>query len=162
MSNPTKNQRVVSMNYVLKDDSGEIMDQSTGEPLHYLEGANNIIPGLEKALLELNPGDKKQVTVAPEEAYGVYHDDLSFTMGREQFGDHTPEVGQVLEIGDQETTVQAAVEKVDGDTIYLNANHPLAGKTLHFDIEITATRAAEEEELQHGHPHMGDDHGHHH
>lgn len=155
----TTTQRVVSMHYVLKDDDGNIMDESSKEPLHYLEGANNIIPGLEKELLALNPGDKKQVSVSPEQAYGVYQEDLCFSMKREQFGDHTPEVGQVLEIGDHETTVQAEVSKIEGDVVYLNANHPLAGKTLHFDIEIVAVRDAEKEELEHGHPHID---GHHH
>jgi len=150
--------RVVGFYYTLKDDQGDIIDQSGNDPLHYLEGANNIIPGLEKELVSLQPGDKKNVVVVPEEAYGIYQSDLSFAMNLEQFGTHIPEVGQVLEIGDHETTLQATVSKVEGELVHLDANHPLAGKTLHFDIEIVETRPAEQSEVAHGHPHVGAHH----
>lgn len=156
------NNRVVTIHYTLTDDAGTVLDSSRGaEPLSYLEGAGNIIPGLENELKSLETGAKKNVKVPAKDAYGEKRDDLMVTVARTQFpadidlkigdrfrggaGDHSP-IFQVVDVKDGQVT--------------LDGNHPLAGKDLNFDVEVTETRAATEEELSHGHVHGP--HGHHH
>lgn len=155
--------KVVSMNYTLTDDKGEVLDSSEGEPLEYLQGHGNIIPGLEKALTGLKTGDKKKIMVSPADGYGVYDPELKLTLEKKQFGRQKPETGMTLELhSDDGHVMQATITSIEGDTVHLDANHPLAGKTLHFDVEISGVRDATKDELEHGHPHGPDGHHHHH
>lgn len=150
---------VVSMLYTLRDDAGEELDASEGDPLHYLHGHSNIIPGLEKALAGLSVGDKKHVVVQPEDGYGIYHPELEIILDRKQFGKTEPTVGTGVELhGANGEVLDALIVGVGDSEVQVNANHPLAGKVLHFDVEIAGIRPATEEELEHGHPHGADGH----
>jgi len=147
---------VVSMHYKLTDDDGNVLDSSEGsEPLSYLHGARNIIPGLEKALVGKVEGDSLQVRVEPAEGYGEVMPDLIQTIERADFQDvESVEVGMAFEAKAPDDSVQRiVVKKVDGDEVTIDSNHPLAGVVLHFDIEIVGVREATEEELAHGHAH---------
>ena len=153
--------KVVSIHYTLKNDSGEVLDSSEGrEPLAYLHGQGNIIKGLENALDGRASGENVSVTVTPEEGYGERHEALVQQVPRSAFGevpDLAPgmrfraqgpqgeQVVMVTEVGDEEVTV-------DG-------NHPLAGETLAFEVEISEVRDATDEELEHGHVHAAGSHG---
>ena len=152
--------KVVTMNYTLTDNTGNVLDASKDEPLEYLQGHQNIIPGLERALEGLSAGARKQVTVNPEEGYGTHNDELIFSLPLEQFGGHAPQPGMVVQLQSEEGVMMATILKTEGQQVILDANHPLAGQVLNFDVEIVGVRAASAEELQHGHPHGP--HGHHH
>jgi FKBP-type peptidyl-prolyl cis-trans isomerase SlyD len=151
---------VVSMNYTLKDESGNVLDASNGQPLEYLQGHNNIIPGLEKELSGLNVGDKKQVKVTPEEGYGQYDPGLKFTIGLDQFQGQQPQPGMMVQMESEEGVMMAKIVGIEEQKVVLDANHPLAGQPLFFDVEIAGVRPASSEEIAHGHPHGP--HGHHH
>ncbi len=153
--------QVVSMDYTLRVD-GEIVDTSEGrEPLEFLQGAGNIIPGLEKELYDMEIGDKKQVSVEPENAYGPVYADAFIDVPRNSFPESIPlEVGTELQVmGPENQPLYARIAEVGEETIKLDLNHPLAGKTLLFDVEIMALRDATDEEKDHGHVHGA---GHHH
>lgn len=151
---------VVSMNYTLTDPSGKTLDASGDEPLEYLQGHQNIIPGLERELAGLKVGERKQVVVQPEDGYGVRNEELVFSLPRTQFGGETPEAGMMVQLQSEEGVMMATIVSVNEQEIALDANHPMAGQTLHFDIEIVGIRSASDEEMSHGHPHGP--HGHHH
>ena len=152
--------KVVSMNYTLTDQAGNVLDASNGEPLEYLQGYQNIIPGLESALEGLKPGDRKQVTVQPTEGYGQHNPDLIFSMPLNQFGGQTPQAGMMVQLQSPEGEMMATIAKIENEEVVLDANHPLAGQVLNFDVEIVKVRDASQEELSHGHPHGPG--GHHH
>lgn len=162
--NKVENGLVVGIQYTLKLDDGELVDESVaGEPLLYLHGANNIIPGLEQALTGLAVGDKKSVTVKPDDGYGEYEDEAVETLPRAAFPDDVElEEGLVLAVRDETGEVyEAIVAEFDDNEVTLDFNHPLAGETLNFDVEIVEIREATAEELDHGHPHFeGDGHSH--
>jgi FKBP-type peptidyl-prolyl cis-trans isomerase SlyD len=153
---------VVTMHYTLTDDSGNVLDTSTGgEPLSYLHGHNNIIPGLETALEGAGTGFQQRVTVEAAEAYGERRDEMVITASRDQFDpkmDLKPGV-QVAANGPQGQVV-FTVSDVGDTEVTLDGNHPLAGQRLHFDIEITDVRAATPEEVSHGHVHGPGGHQH--
>ncbi len=153
----TKN-NVVSLEYVLTDDSGEILDRSgADEPLEYLHGRGNIIPGLERELEGKKAGDSFSVTVAPEDAYGVRHEQLVASVPRDRFPAGDPiEVGMQFEAHDEEGVRVVTVTGVEGDTVTLDANHPLAGMTLHFQVTVRGIREASEEEISRGGTHSCD------
>jgi FKBP-type peptidyl-prolyl cis-trans isomerase SlyD len=151
---------VVSMYYTLTDATGTILDASKDEPMEYLQGHQNIIPGLESELEGLKPGDHKKIVVQPEDGYGPHNPDLIFSLPLEQFGGESPQSGMVVQLQSPEGAMMATVLKVENNEVTLDANHPLAGKTLNFEIEIVNIRPASAEELSHGHPHGP--HGHHH
>jgi FKBP-type peptidyl-prolyl cis-trans isomerase SlyD len=153
---------VVAMNYQLKDDAGQLLDSSQqGAPLEYLHGHSNIIPGLERALAGMGVGEKKQVSIQPEEGYGQYNPELRFAVPAAQFQGAVPQVGMQFQLTSQSgESFVAQVVELSPEQVTLDANHPLAGKSLHFDVEITGLRAATAEELAHGHPHGPG--GHHH
>ena len=147
---------VVSMHYTLTDNEGNVLDSSEGaEPLTYLHGAGNIIPGLEKALVGKIEGDTQQVTVEPAEGYGEVMSELMQTVDKAAFqGVESVEVGMSFEAQTSDGSVQhIVVSKVDGDQVTVDANHPLAGVVLNFDVEIVSVREATEEEIAHGHVH---------
>lgn len=152
---------VVSIHYTLKDDDGQVMDSSSGgEPLAYLHGANNLIPGLEKQLNGKTTGQSFTASIPPAEAYGETNPELIQTIDREMFqGVDVIEPGMAFTAQGEHGQQQIMVTAVDGDQITVDANHPMAGKTLHFDVEVMDVRAATEQELAHGHVHA---HGHDH
>ena len=150
------NNSVVSMHYTLTDSAGNVLDSSqNAEPLTYLHGARNIIPGLEKALVGKIEGDALQVKVEPEEGYGEVVPGLINTIDKSAFqGVDTIEVGMAFQAQAHDgATQRIIVTKVEGDEITVDANHPLAGVTLNFDVEIVSVREATEEEVAHGHAH---------
>ena len=153
---------VVTIEYKLLVD-GEILDSTDEEgPLDYLQGHDNIIQGLEKELAGMKVGDAKKVTVSPEDGYGDLDPNAIFDLPRDEFPDDVPlEEGIELEITDHNGEVMLAkIVGVGEEEIRLDTNHPLAGKTLHFEVTIKNLRKASPEEIDHGHAHFGD--GHHH
>lgn len=146
---------VASFHYTLTDDAGEVIDSSAGrDPLAYLHGAGNIVPGLEKALAGKVAGDKLNVDVAPEEGYGVHHAQLVQTVPRDAFqGVESIEVGMQFQAQTPQGPFSVTVTEVSDESVTVDGNHPLAGKTLHFAVEITEVREASVEEVLHGHVH---------
>lgn len=147
---------VVTIHYKLTDDSGNVLDNSEGkDPLTYLHGAKNIIPGLEKALVGKTQGAKMQVKVDPADGYGVVRPELTSVVERSLFqGVDTLEVGMTFEATAPDgSRQQVVVKKVEEDKVTIDANHPLAGVTLNFDVEVVGVREANQEELSHGHVH---------
>lgn len=153
--------QVVLMEYSLHV-GGELIDTSAGrEPLEFLQGAGNIIPGLEDELYGLEIGEAKNVTVAAEDGYGELDPDAFIDVPREQFPAEIPlEVGVELQVQDESGhPMMARIDSVDDDNVRLDFNHPLAGKELVFDVKIVGLRDATDEEMEHGHVHGS---GHHH
>lgn len=156
---------VVTLQYKLTLDDGEIVEESEpDDPLMYLHGYDDIISGLERQLTGLKVGDKKEVIVEADDAYGEYDEEDIDTLPREEFPidfDLTP--GMLLEVEDDDGHVLiATVTDFDEDVIELDYNHPLAGERLHFDVEVLALREATPIELEHGHVHDEHDHHDHH
>jgi len=147
--------RVVSIHYTLKNDAGTVIDSSEGaEPLVYLHGAQNIIPGLEKALEGKVADDALQVSIDPAEGYGDYKKALTQVVPSSMFqGVETIEVGMEFQAQTDQGMEVIRIADVDGDNITIDGNHPLAGERLHFDVAIAEVREASEDELQHGHVH---------
>ncbi|HXH72546.1 MAG TPA: peptidylprolyl isomerase [Mariprofundaceae bacterium] len=154
--------KVVYFHYTLTNDAGEVLDSSEGaEPMAYLHGAANIIPGLEKALEGKSPGDSLKVTVEPAEGYGEIDEDLLQVVPSSLFqGVDALEVGMQFQAQTSEGVQVVTITKVDGDDITIDGNHPLAGERLHFDVQVDSVRDATAEELDHGHVHDGG-HAHH-
>lgn len=157
---------VVSLAYQLVLEDGVVVDQSTVDaPLDYLHGHNNLITGLENELEGKVVGDKFTATIAPEEAYGEYNDELVQRVPAEVFqGVDEIEVGMRFLADTDQGQIPVEITEVDGDEVVVDGNHMLAGQTLTFDVEVVAIRAATEEEIQHGHIHQagGCGHGHDH
>ncbi len=154
--------QVVSIHYTLRDDAGEVIDRSAdGEPLSYLHGRGNLIPGLERELTGRKTGDRLQVKIAPGEGYGEYDQQLVQRVPRRALkGIDNVRVGMRLHAQTAEGPRAVTVTQVSGDLVTLDGNHPLAGKNLNFEVEIAAVRPATAEELAHGHVHGPG--GHHH
>lgn len=151
-----QNNSVVSIHYHLTDDSGNQLDSSAGRgPLKYIQGTKNIIAGLEKALTGKSVGDKFKVSVQPEDGYGVIDHDKIQELPRSAFaGVDEIEPGMQFHGEDSNGNVQnIIVMDVSDDKITIDANHPLAGKVLHFDISVEEIREATAEEISHGHVH---------
>lgn len=154
--------KVVSFHYTLTNAEGEQMETSREQdPMSYLHGANNIIVGLEKAMEGRAAGDSFSVTVEPEEAYGVRNENNVQRVPLKRLkGIGKISVGQILTLQTNKGQVQVTVLKVGRFNVDVDGNHPLAGKQLTFDVEITGIRDASEEELQHGHVHGPGGHPH--
>ena len=154
--------QVVSIHYTLRDDAGEVIDRSAeGEPLSYLHGHGNLIPGLERELAGRKPGDRLQVKITPTDGYGEYDRELVQRVPRRALkGLAEVRVGMRLQAHTPQGPRAVMVTQVSGDLVTLDGNHPLAGKNLNFEVEVAAVRAATEEELTHGHVHGPG--GHHH
>ena len=154
--------KVVTLHYTLKDIKGEVLDSSEGEtPLSYFHGAQNIVPGLEKALEGKTVSTTLQVVVSAEEGYGLRQEGLQESMALSNFEDPSEvKVGLEFEVEIEDNVEIATVVSIDGDTVLLDFNHPLAGETLCFDVSILDIRPATEEEKEHGHVH--DEGGHEH
>lgn len=153
---------VVLIHYTLKDDAGEVLDSSSGgEPLAYIQGHGNLVPGLEKALEGKQGGDALAVTLSPDEGYGKRDQSLVQRVPKRSL-QSSGEIRKGMQFRAQ--TDQGlrvfTVTAVVGDMISLDGNHPLADQTLHFDVEVVSVRAATAEELDHGHVHGAG--GHHH
>ena len=148
--------KIVIMHYTLKNAAGDVIDSSIGsEPLPYLQGANNIVVGLEKALAGSSVGDKKDVEVSPAEGYGDRQGPGPQPVPRDQFPegvDLQPGMGFQAQ-SDNGQMMVVYIAKVDETTVWVDGNHPLAGETLFFSVEIVGIRDPSEEELAHGHPH---------
>jgi FKBP-type peptidyl-prolyl cis-trans isomerase SlyD len=150
---------VVSIDYTLTVE-GEVIDSTEGEePLQFLQGHQNIIPGLEKELSGMKIGDNKKVVVSPEEAYGEIDPENIIEVPREEFPSEIPlEPGTELEVKNADGEVlSATIAEINSQTVKLDFNHPLAGKQLTFDVTVVELREATEEELTHGHVHFEDD-----
>ena len=153
---------VAYFHYTLTNDAGDVLDSSSGrDPLPYLHGKGNIVPGLEKALAGKTVGDKLDVVVAPEEGYGPRIDSLVQVVPKAAFqGVDKLEPGMQFQAESNMGPVSVVVTAIEGDNVTVDGNHPLAGETLHFAVEITEVREASVEEVLHGHVHgVG---GHHH
>ena len=159
---------VVSMNYKVATAAGEHVDASQpGEPLVWLAGQNQIIPGLEQALIGKNVGDKLSVDVEAKDGYGEIDEELDIKVLKSQF---PPNVQKQLKEGFQFRAehptkegedVIFTIHGIEGDDIFVSGNHPLAGENLHFEVEIVSVRPATKEELEHGHAHGPGGHHHH-
>ncbi|MFN2174275.1 MAG: peptidylprolyl isomerase [Candidatus Promineifilaceae bacterium] len=153
---------VVSMAYVLEVDGEEIDRADEDDPMLFLQGHGNIIPGLESELYDMGVGDSKEVTVQPADAYGELDPENRDQIPRDILPpDYEPMIGDPLELRDTETgeVFQVYVADLDDENVIVDFNHPLAGETLNFQVKIVDLRPAQSEELAHGHVHT---HGHHH
>ena len=150
-----EDKKVVSFHYTLSNGQGEELESSRDrQPMSYLHGARNIIPGLEQAMVGKTAGDAFSVTVEPAQAYGERNDANLMRIPSKRFGDtRRLEPGQLVSLQTSNGPVQATVVKVGRFNVDVDANHPLAGQTLTFDVEITDVRDATQEELDHGHVH---------
>lgn len=146
---------VVAIHYTLTDTEGEVLDASgPGQPLVYLHGAGNLIPGLEHALLGRTAGDNFSVTIAPSDAYGELIPDLVQQVSRDLFGqDQELVLGMRFSGNTPQGPIHVTITAIEGDQITLDGNHPMAGRTLHFEVTVDAVREATEDELLHGHVH---------
>jgi FKBP-type peptidyl-prolyl cis-trans isomerase SlyD len=156
--------RVVRMHYTLKDASGTTIESSGGrEPLTYLHGFGHLIPGLEKRLDGSEAGLSMSVTVSPQEAYGEKDPNAVIRAAREDFPEGlTLEPGVEVQADTPDGPLSFTVIAIEGDEAVLDANHPLAGKTLIFEVDVLDVREATAEEIAHGHVHgAGGAHGHH-
>jgi FKBP-type peptidyl-prolyl cis-trans isomerase SlyD len=150
-----KDNMVVSIHYTLKNEEGQVLDSSQGrEPLSYLHGNNNIIPGLENALTGKEIGEQFNISIPPEDGYGVRDERLIQVLPKTAFeGIDLVEPGMQFQARSDQGVQIITVTSVDGDRVTVDGNHALAGEVLNFDIEITHIRPATEEELAHGHVH---------
>jgi FKBP-type peptidyl-prolyl cis-trans isomerase SlyD len=153
---------VVSIDYTLTDDQGNVIDSSEGrDPLAYIQGIGNIIPGLERALEGKSKGDSLKVSIHPKDGYGERSDELTQQVPKEMFeGDTAIEVGMQFQTMSEHGPQVVTVVAVDDAHVTVDANHPLAGENLNFDVTVVAIRPASEEELAHGHVHGPEGHAH--
>ena len=152
---------VVSMEYTLHVD-GKLLDSSEGQgPLQFLMGYGNIIAGLENEMIGMKIGESKDVVVQPADGYGEFDEEAFMEVAKKDFPKDMPlEVGAELTVRDNADNARMAfVDGIEGDTVTLNFNHPLAGDELHFHVKVVALREPNDEELSHGHVHEA---GHHH
>ncbi|MDM7856884.1 FKBP-type peptidyl-prolyl cis-trans isomerase [Thiopseudomonas acetoxidans] len=154
---------VVAIDYTLRNDEGEVLDSSEGvQPLVYLHGAANIIPGLEQALVGKKVGDALSVIVEPEQAYGEYITELVATLSRSMFeGVEELQVGMQFHASAPDGGMQiVTIRDIEGDDVTVDGNHPLAGQRLSFEVEVKDVREASAEEIEHGHAHGEGGHQH--
>lgn len=154
--------KVVAIHYKLTDGDGNLLDTSEGKtPLPYIQGIGQLISGLESQLEGKSQGDKVNAVVEPKDAYGEYREDMVFEVEKSGFrGDEELKVGMQVEVELDQGKSVAVVSKIEGEKVSLDLNHPLAGQTLHFDVEIMEVREATDEELSHGHVHGPGGHQH--
>ena len=154
--------KVVAIDYTLKDDSGQVLDSSEGrEPLSYLHGTGGIIPGLERELDGKKPGDELHVAVAPADAYGERNDALRQQVAREQFeGVESLAPGMQFRVKTDGGPLVVTVTEIADEVVTIDGNHPLAGVNLNFAVKVRDVREATAEELSHGHAHGSGGHAH--
>lgn len=153
---------VVTLNYTLKNDQGEVIDESRDNSFIYMHGEGGIIPGLESQLEGKSSGESLTAHIEPEEGYGQRDDSMIQIVPRDMFEEgHPIEEGVQFHAQSPEgETLTVTITQIEGDEITVDGNHPLAGIPLNFDIDIVDIRAATSEEIDHGHAHGPD--GHHH
>lgn len=153
---------VVSFEYVLKDkETGEVIDSSAGNPLTFLVGVGQIIPGLEERMIGMKEGEKRTIEVPAEEAYGPVDPNLIQQAPREYFQGIDLEVGLPLQAQTPEgNIISMVVIDFDENTVTVDLNHPLAGRDLVFDIEVVHIRQATPDEVLHGHVYGAGGHQH--
>jgi FKBP-type peptidyl-prolyl cis-trans isomerase SlyD len=154
--------RVVVMEYSLKDDKGNLIDSSEGQgPLAFIQGLGHIIPGLERIIEGKKAGDKFEAIIAAKDGYGEYNPQMIQKIPKSQFQDGEKlEEGMQFEVETEWGPALLTVTEIEGEEVTVDGNHPLAGVGLHFDIEIVEVREATEEELAHGHVHGKGGHQH--
>jgi FKBP-type peptidyl-prolyl cis-trans isomerase SlyD len=146
--------KAVTFHYTLRDDEGTVLDSSEGKkPMTYLHGASNIVPGLEKALEGKKAGDDVKATVPPAEGYGTRNEANIRNVPRRKLPDGKLVPGMRMQLQTNQGPIVATVLAISGDYVTIDANHPLADKTLHFDVKVVEVRDATPEELKHGHVH---------
>jgi FKBP-type peptidyl-prolyl cis-trans isomerase SlyD len=151
--------QVIAFHYKLTDVAGKVLDQSeAGEPLAFMTGTGQIIPGLESVLVTMKTGDKRRVEVEAKDAYGERELGNIMNVKRSQLPEGDVKVGDMFHGPNGEVVTVTAVSL---ESVTLDANHPLAGQKLIFDVEIDTIRAATNEEIAHGHAHGADGHHHH-
>lgn len=148
--------KVITLNYILKNDAGEVIEQSQDGSFAYLHGANNIIPAMEQALEGHSKDDTLELNLSAAEGYGEYKPELTQVVERAMF-----EPGTDIQVGMQFHAQSAdgqmiaiTVKEVDGDNITIDGNHPLAGADLFYELSVVDVRDATDEEIAHGHVHM--------
>ncbi len=154
---------VVSLDYTLKNNNGEVLDSSNGrEPLVYLHGVGALIPGLENEIEGLEKGATKNVVVQPENGYGTRSEELLHVVPTSGFqGDiNELQIGMQVQLDTEQGPAIATIAKVETEEVTLDLNHPLAGEVLNFDISVVDVRLATPDEIAHGHVHGAG--GHHH
>ena len=152
--------RVLSFHYILTNPSGQVLDTSRkGEPFRAMEGAHQILPLLEEELFKMKMGEKKQVQLDANHAYGQLNEELKVKVTRSQLPEGDLKIGARFTGGEGPQAPIFTVKKIEGDDVYLDGNHPLAGVDLTFEVEVMEIREATAEELSHGHAHGP--HGHH-
>lgn len=153
--------QVVTFHYELQDDGGVTIDSSReAQPMTFLEGAAQIIPGLEPALLSLGEGNVEKVAVPYDEAYGPYDQSLVAKVPRTQFPTQEIKTGDIFQVEKDGAVRLITVVEITPEEVTVDANHPLAGKNLTFFIEVMGRRDATAEELAHGHVHSPGEHHH--
>lgn len=153
--------QVIIFHYELRGENGDVIDTSAdGEPMSFLEGAGQIISGLEDVLLGMPQGEKRKVEIHYQDAYGAYDQKLVARVPRDQFPTETVKKGDVFQVEQNGAIRMISVVEVEAEFVTIDANHPMAGKNLDFTVEIVSRRDATPEELAHGHAHGP--HGHHH
>lgn len=153
--------QVVSFHYVLRDEAGEVIDASGKDsPISFLEGSGAIIDGLEKALKSMSAGDQRKVSLEPEQAYGAYDEKQVQEVDRSALPVEEVKVGDMFQAGQDQHAPVVRVVEVSDDKVKLDANHPMAGKRLFFDVEVAEKRDATPEEIDHGHVHGPGGHQH--
>ncbi len=146
--------KVISFHYTLTDHSGEVLDTSDGdEPMTFLAGVGQIIPGLEAVLEKLKVGEKKKVTLKAADAYGAHDAAKLIEVPLERMPNQKIKVGDQFQMNGDPNSMPLTVAKVTDKHVTLDSNHPLAGKDLTFDVKITAVREATDDEMAHGHAH---------
>lgn len=145
---------VYTVHYRLKNRTGEVVDTSEGgEPLHFLLGGEDVIEGIQEAVRQRGAGDCLEVTIPPAMAYGEHNPDLVRKVPRSAFeGVEDLQVGMKFQTNTGKQAQVVQVVAIDGNLVMVDANHPLAGLTLYFDLEIVAKREATDEEIQAGRP----------
>lgn len=153
---------VVSIHYVLRDTEGEVIDQSAeGQPLSYLHGHENIVPGLEKAIEGHGEGDEVRATVEPDEGYGPYREELVQKVSRDAFqGVDELAPGMSFRAESDAGPMIVTIKEVEGEEVTVDGNHVLAGQTLDFSVSVSDVRQATETEIEHGHVHDESEHSH--
>ena len=160
---PTKSNQIITISFILKDTDGNIIEATTKErPFSFISGGNQILPKLEENIGEMLIGSKRTVVLSPEEAYGVYDDTAIQEINRSEFPEDTDIQEGMTFIADAPDGQQLpfVIKSIVGENITIDFNHPLAGQTLSFDVELLTLRDATIEELSHGHAHGAG--GHHH
>lgn len=137
------NPRILTFHYILRDEQARVVDTSRGgEPLACLEGAGQIVDGLERVLRGMQPGESRKVVVAPEHGYGLREDALVQRVPRAQLPPEEFRVGDQFQTGPDRQAPVVTVVAVEADHVTLDANHPLAGHPLHFEVELVSARPA--------------------